>query len=142
MSPRNSIVGHGELMKKVRRQHPSLTISFTYQRSSQTDCTILLHSGGPGIDELIVSRKMTAFRIPELDELLSAQGILPYPYDKTFDEAQSDPIMIVHTSGSAGLPKPIIWTHSLYATVDAHAIPPSLDGRDNMYTAMSRCKRQ
>lgn len=123
MSPRNSIVGHGELMAKM-------------------DCTLLLYSEGIEVEDFIASRKMTAFQVPKLEDLLSAQNALPYLYTKNFEEAENHPIMVVHTSGSTGLPKPIVWTHSLYATVDAHAIPTTLDGRDNIYAAMSRYRRQ
>jgi acyl-coenzyme A synthetase/AMP-(fatty) acid ligase len=85
---------------------------------------------------------MASFTVPELGDPLSQKGVPAYPYEKTFEEALNEPITIRHTSGSMGLPKPIRWTHSIYATVDAQAIPPSLDGRDNIYAPMKRAQRQ
>ncbi|KAI1754102.1 hypothetical protein F4782DRAFT_495129 [Xylaria castorea] len=43
----------------------------------------------------------------------------PYPYTKTFSEAKSEPFVVLHTSGSTGLPKPIIQTHGTVAALSA-----------------------
>ncbi|KAI0147409.1 putative NRPS-like enzyme [Xylariaceae sp. FL1272] len=59
------------------------------------------------IVEAVNPRKLTA---PSVDELLST-SYPPYVYEKTFQEARLDPLMVIHTSGSTGLPKPLIWTH-------------------------------
>ena len=69
-------------------------------------------------------------------------GVPPYLYEKTFEEAAHDPIVIVHTSGTTGMPKPILWTHAIYATIDAQMIPSDLAGRKNVYARMKECKRQ
>jgi acyl-coenzyme A synthetase/AMP-(fatty) acid ligase len=55
-------------------------------------------------------RQMPRFEIPDVDELLDRE----YPafaYDKTFDEARCEPLVMLHTSGSTGFPKPVLWTH-------------------------------
>lgn len=110
----------------------------------QTDCPILLYSNGVSQVEELKAIKPTilAIEVPELSHLLATQDIPRYPYDKTFEAAQYDPIMVAHSSGTTGKPKPITWTHSLYATVDAHSIPESVDGRENIYEPMRRCQRQ
>ncbi|KAI8945650.1 hypothetical protein F4801DRAFT_114075 [Xylaria longipes] len=43
----------------------------------------------------------------------------PYPYTKTFSEAKAEPFVVLHTSGSTGLPKPIIQTHGTVSAVSA-----------------------
>ena len=85
---------------------------------------------------------MRSFKVEKLDDLLYKQGTKPYPYNKTFEEAARDPIAIVHTSGSTGMPKPILWNHGIYATIDAQSIPGSFEGRRNVYQTMKECKRQ
>ena len=40
------------------------------------------------------------------------------------------------------MPKAIIWTHAMYAAVDAQSIPASLAGRRNVYSIMKECERQ
>ncbi|KAK0610018.1 hypothetical protein B0T17DRAFT_585387 [Bombardia bombarda] len=47
--------------------------------------------------------------IPSVDELLS-KSFPHYIYAKTFEKARLDPFMIIHTSGSTGLPRPLVWT--------------------------------
>ena len=49
---------------------------------------------------------------PSLDELLDAADVKPYPYEKTWDEAKDDELVVVHSSGSTGMPKPIKWTNA------------------------------
>ncbi|KAL8832155.1 MAG: hypothetical protein Q9191_000428 [Dirinaria sp. TL-2023a] len=84
---------------------------------------------------------MSSFRVDKLDDLLFKQGVRSYPYDKSFEQAASDPIAIVHTSGSTGMPKPIVWNHGMYAAIDAQSIPSSLAGRRNVYCTMKECER-
>ena len=42
-----------------------------------------------------------------------------YPFTKTWDTAANDPMVVFHTSGTTGLPKPIIYTHAAWAATDA-----------------------
>ncbi|KAI0469376.1 putative NRPS-like enzyme [Xylaria cf. heliscus] len=53
---------------------------------------------------------------PSVDHLLTKQHS-PYILNKTVEEVQQSPFVIMHTSGSTGLPKPIIWTHDTCAQV-------------------------
>ncbi|OKL56143.1 hypothetical protein UA08_08748 [Talaromyces atroroseus] len=118
------------------------TIGGHLELLNQTDCTKFLYSSGPNVDELIDAKPdLIAFKIPELEELLAEKDAPRYPYDKSFEEAQFDPFMIIHTSGTTGKPRPIVWSHSIYATVDAQSIPETLGGRENIYAPMGRCKR-
>lgn len=48
------------------------------------------------------SRNLEVAQIASLDECLTAEST-PYPYEKTFEEAKWDPIVIIHTSGTTGL---------------------------------------
>lgn len=61
------------------------------------------------LPQLLSHRPMKVIEIPETDELLSTEPVPDYPYNKTFQEAASDPSCVLHTSGSTGLPKPIVW---------------------------------
>lgn len=64
--------------------------------------------------------------IPELEDLLSDDDVRDFPFVKTFEEAKHDPFLILHTSGSTGLPKPVTFTHAVVAAHDAQAaVPPS-----------------
>lgn len=39
-----------------------------------------------------------------------------FPFKKTFEVAKDEPFVVLHTSGTTELPKPIVWTHDYIAT--------------------------
>ncbi|EFX04332.1 nonribosomal peptide synthetase [Grosmannia clavigera kw1407] len=71
---------------------------------------------------------LALFTMPELDALLAddddaaAQGAGfsrdPFPFHRTFDEAATEALVILHTSGTTGLPKPIVIRHGMWANFD------------------------
>lgn len=74
------------------------------------------------VEDILRDRPMPDFVIPELDDLLSLTPTKHYPYTKTFEEASQDPFVIMHTSGTAGFPKPVFYTHAAVAALDARAL--------------------
>lgn len=53
---------------------------------------------------------------PSLEWCLDVEeGIPPYPYTKTYEEAKYDDICIIHTSGTTGSPKPIFMNHGFWS---------------------------
>lgn len=52
--------------------------------------------------------------MPSIEELLNST-YKHFPYDKTFESAKREPLVALHTSGTTGLPKPIIYTHDFAA---------------------------
>ena len=69
---------------------------------------------------------MRTFQIPDLDFFLSPDDCQRYPYFETFAEARFKPLVVLHTSGSTGIPKPITMAHGTLATIDAHRLLPSM----------------
>ncbi|KAF7911608.1 hypothetical protein EAE99_011071 [Botrytis elliptica] len=68
--------------------------------------------------------------MPDLDIFLNPDDrVTTYPFEKTFAEARYDPLIIMHTSGSTGFPKPVFVKHGAWAAMDAYQkIPPSNKG--------------
>ena len=62
--------------------------------------------------------------MPDLEDLLNEELVPQYPYEKTFDEAKLDVYLVLHTSGSTGLPKPISINHAYTAALDAQCLVP------------------
>lgn len=78
--------------------------------------------------ELLEKRPMQLLELPLLDDLLSDQSAEPFPCTKTFDEAKDEPFCYLHTSGTTGVPKPILWSHGLIGTMDAVRLLPPVEG--------------
>ncbi|KAF7174064.1 hypothetical protein CNMCM5623_006358 [Aspergillus felis] len=86
----------------------------------ETNTKAVLHPPGfkehiPGVGRLVTT--MEIVEIPWLNELWRKQTS-SYSYIKSFREEQDRIALIVHTSGTTGLPKPIFLTHGYCATVD------------------------
>ncbi|KAI9750497.1 MAG: Transmembrane osmosensor [Chaenotheca gracillima] len=96
-----------------------------------SDCNIwVLPSEQPKfLPELLDLRPMKVLNIAEVEDILRAEPVPHYAYDKTFEEASNEPFCVLHTSGSTGHPKPIIWKHSLLATLDASRLLPEHSAR-------------
>ena len=61
-----------------------------------------------------------------LDECLNPAAVAPYPYAKSFGQVQYDPFVVLHTSGSTGLPKLVVTSHGTFAASDTYQTMPSL----------------
>lgn len=97
-SPRNSIPAHRNLFELLH-------------------CKILIcpNPRPQAVNSITASCEMRVLEIPSVEELLRT-SYPSYPYTKTFSEARADPLVVLHTSGTTGLPKPIIWTHDFAAS--------------------------
>jgi len=65
---------------------------------------------------------MRTLRIPSLTFFLQKDEVPTYPYNKTFAEARLSPFVVLHTSGSTALPKPVIVNHGTFASMDAYQV--------------------
>ncbi|KAI1445617.1 putative NRPS-like enzyme [Annulohypoxylon stygium] len=92
-SPRNSAAAHRSLFDALNCR--------TLVTTDPTPPSV------PPILEAVKPRQLVA---PSVEELLE-KDYPHFPFDKTFDQVRWDPVFIIHTSGSTGLPKPMIWTH-------------------------------
>jgi acyl-coenzyme A synthetase/AMP-(fatty) acid ligase len=123
-SPRNSEDGQLNLLEK-------------------TDCHKLLRPEGVSVQNVLDARpSLQCFLVPTLDELLDETPVPHYPYKKTFREGQADPHIVFHTSGSTGLPKPIVSPEGAVCTVDVSTTIPELHGKPYSYSYLAeRCPR-
>ena len=67
------------------------------------------------MSDILAARSMKHASFPELDEILDSATVDEYPMRKTFDEAANDTFLILHSSGTTGLPKPLRITHGQIA---------------------------
>jgi acyl-coenzyme A synthetase/AMP-(fatty) acid ligase/thioester reductase-like protein len=57
-------------------------------------------------------------QVPSLDHFLAKDIVEPVPYTCIFDEVRHKPFVILHTSGTTGIPKPIPLPHGYYSHED------------------------
>lgn len=98
----------------------------------QADCHVWLvdEKVDPLVDEIRKARRLKLVKAPTLEQLLSdTEDTAPaYPYHKTFEEARTDPVCVLHTSGSTGIPKIVVCKHTFYTVQDAYRNLPGLVG--------------
>lgn len=64
---------------------------------------------------LSVHQDIRVVEVPSVSYLLDTQHH-HFAFDKSWPEAQLEPLFVVHTSGSTGMPKPLLYTHATAAT--------------------------
>lgn len=97
---------------------------------NSTNCQTLLSAPESKVDHILEKYPVRHVVITSLDKWLAQEPVTHYPYEKSFEEAAHDPFIVIHTSGSTGLPKPITLYHGGLATPDTHHAMPPLDGYD------------
>ena len=115
-SARNSTAGNVALLEETKSTNilhsADMTSKVTDWKSAKPDLNLLL--------------------VPSLAEMLSPSSApAPYPYTKPFISTIRDPVLICHTSGSTGNPKPIGLTNGTFGVLDNHRKVPLLPGRTN-----------
>lgn len=83
-----------------------------------TGCQILLTPPtprSPVVEGILKARSLQVLDSPSLDQLL-ANTYAHYPFRKTFAKARTEPLVVVHTSGTTATPKPIVYTHDFAAS--------------------------
>lgn len=87
----------------------------------QMDCNICFSGQGVHVSDMLAARPMKHAVIPDLEDLLDQTKAPYYPYEKTFEEAKYDPYVVLHTSGTTGIPvsmprrKPASWQAAVLA---------------------------
>ncbi|KAJ8067956.1 hypothetical protein OCU04_003538 [Sclerotinia nivalis] len=93
-SPRNSVAAQINLLERLK----CTTVLSPTPRPPQT--TAILEA----------NTKLRVLEVPTVDDLLDEKH-RHFPYEKSFEKAKREPFVVVHTSGSTGFPKPMVWTH-------------------------------
>jgi len=121
--------GHCLLLPSPRNA-PSNTLSLL----QATSCQTVLYSGvATPIEshvQMLQSQRphIKIHSIPSL-EMMIAEKAEHYPYSKAYEEAKHDNVLILHTSGSTGCPKPIYINHAYIKRADSEHLTPPVEGR-------------
>ena len=70
----------------------------------KTNCTTMITTQPviPPVAAILKSHSTKTLYLPSTAELLDGPACPPYPFTKTFEEASSEPFLVLHTSGSTG----------------------------------------
>ncbi|KAK2059819.1 male sterility protein [Colletotrichum caudatum] len=71
---------------------------------------------------------MKQVEIEPLHDILSKPQVPNIPFEKSAAQAEWDPLLVLHTSGSTGLPKPIVMKHGTVALTDRLYSMPEWNG--------------
>ncbi|TGO45147.1 hypothetical protein BCON_0418g00100 [Botryotinia convoluta] len=88
------------------------------------------------LQPMIAALSSMGIRILELPELseLTEKPQRHFPFEKTFEAAQNEPFVVLHTSGTTELPKPIVWSHDYIATcTQRNESPPGYVNQMELY---------
>ncbi|KAH8652683.1 hypothetical protein BGZ60DRAFT_497164 [Tricladium varicosporioides] len=104
-----------------------------------TKCKILLSVANHAIsDEFLAKSGLPRVNIPTLFEILDrGKPKRKYTITRPVDEILTDPFVILHTSGSTGLPKPIVLKYGWFCSIDNINNMPLSDGQPNLFTLFS-----
>ncbi|KAM3158058.1 hypothetical protein ABEW05_001439 [Botrytis cinerea] len=93
-SPRNSVAAQTNLLGRLKCR------------------TILSPTPRPPeiTETLEANPDLRVVEVPNVEDILKNERRC-FTFDKTFFKANQEPFVVVHTSGSTGFPKPMIWTH-------------------------------
>ena len=91
----------------------------------KTDCKkfIVPDSPSPAVSQIL--KGIESLAIPDLDHFLEPGETPAFGYEPSFEKARNEPLVVLHTSGSSGIPKPITVAHGSIATMDAYHLIPS-----------------
>ncbi|EHL02676.1 hypothetical protein M7I_1190 [Glarea lozoyensis 74030] len=118
-SPRNAVVNTISLLR-------------------ETGCRVVFYSGDLGVQESELKNsipELTMLEVPLLSQMTNSETP-HYPYTKTWEQAKDDVVMIIHTSGSTGVPKPICHNNSVIRRLDIESEIPTIPGRVNASTSL------
>ena len=91
----------------------------------KTNCRYLFRGASNSGAQVLGERDLEILDLVSLEECLEETPVKECLYDETWETAHNKPFVILHTTGSTGLPKPVVITHSLMSTIDAfHNLKP------------------
>ena len=112
------------LILKLFAPSPRNTLDIHLSLLEILDCNIFIVPEGPppilGIIERIRSRRnLKTLALQPLEDLLNLKDTPRWAYNESFESAVNKPFVVLHTSGSTGMPKPIVLSQRSVTAIDA-----------------------
>lgn len=138
------IVAVAKLGHKGLISAPRNSLAMHMHLFEQTNCSDIIYAKELDMRETL--REVGGLRFgvfPDLEELLwGVDEPKHYPFNKTFEDAINEPFLVLHTSGSTGMPKPIIYTYGWACGQDWMGHCTSSTGKGTTCRALGvQCRR-
>lgn len=90
--------------------------------------------------EVVKRRQMMVVEAPDLGYFLTDESVPRFEWTTSFETGKFEPFVGLQTSGTTGIPKPVVMTHAMMTAMDAQRRLPSL-GHDPIAFAQFQGKR-
>ncbi|KAI1827661.1 hypothetical protein F4861DRAFT_329213 [Xylaria intraflava] len=118
---------------------PSAQLSLLEQTDCWNICFPLSYKAL--VQPWLQSRRMNIVEADQPDSWFPSHRVPEIPYQKTFEEAQWLPFVVLHTSGSTGTPKPVVVNQGMLSVGDTYHNLADWDGRPLFFKAFSECDK-
>ncbi|EHA50195.1 hypothetical protein MGG_03422 [Pyricularia oryzae 70-15] len=89
---------------------------------AETECKAWLYTEDEVAEQTPLALEETGVRLqlfPSMEWVLDADEAPAYPYTKTYEESKHEEVVVIHTSGTTGPPKPIYMSNGFWAAACA-----------------------
>ena len=96
---------------------------------------MVIAEGAPAVvGEILDSKRFRKWHIPNLEYFLNDNEIhVPHEWNESFEDVKNRAFVILHTSGSTGIPKPVYVTYGTFAGNDSYQLIPSYGGNPTFF---------
>ncbi|KXT10734.1 hypothetical protein AC579_2737 [Pseudocercospora musae] len=124
---------------------PSVSVDGQLSLLDRTDCHKIIYGDSitKPLEAILAARtQIRVFQSPSIYELMSEESsVSTYPFNHTPESYLNKPLMIIHTSGSTGLPKPVVLSFGFLAVNILNLDLPYLNNQPNNWQCIRDCKR-
>ncbi|GJP95963.1 acetyl-CoA synthetase-like protein [Aspergillus niger] len=126
--------GHAALLLSTRNSQAAF-----HHLLLKTSCSVLVDgSERPQLKKVVDQVEIACsdlglqrWRMDPVGDVFVASPVTPYPHQENFADIEDRPAIIIHSSGTTGLPKPVTLTHGYLATLDQMQTLPVPQGRES-----------
>ncbi|RAH43033.1 NRPS-like enzyme [Aspergillus brunneoviolaceus CBS 621.78] len=131
--------GHVGLLLSTRNSQPAFR-----HLISETRCSVLVDGSERAqfqkiideVDDNCSDLGLERWQMAPFWDIFAPSPVPEYPHQESYDDVEDYLTLIIHSSGTTGMPKPITLTHGYLATIDQMQTLPVPPGREPAMSAL------